>query len=339
LLIVPLKEEDKVEGVIEIASLQKFQKHEIAFVEAIGKSIASSFNSGKINETTKRLLEETQEKAEQMKAQEEELRQNMEELAATQEQIERRNKEMEEIQNQLSEERYLLLALLRESKDHIYFKDRDSKFIRVSQSMVRMFKKNDESEIIGKSDFDFGFGEHAQVAFDDEQRIIRTGKPMEDVIETEKWDDGHVTWVSTTKNPLRDLNGQIVGTFGISRDVTHTKQDEILLKKNKEWLEHYFHFSPAGFVVMDQQGNLQFVSEKILKISKKQKDLKFEDIFWGMEFDEFLKGIEFQDKKEQEIEITLSLRDKSKTEVSCVAISSSQENEDGTTNIFIIQKL
>jgi PAS domain S-box-containing protein len=338
LLIVPLKEEHKVEGVIEIASLQKFQKHEIAFVEAIGKSIASSFNSGKINETTKRLLEETQEKAEQMKAQEEELRQNMEELAATQEQIERRNKEMEEIQNKLSEERYLLLALLSESKDHIYFKDRDSKFIRVSQSMVRMFKKNDESEIIGKSDFDFGFGEHAKVAFDDEQRIIRTGKPMEDAIEVEKWDDGHVTWVSTTKNPLRDLNGNIVGTFGISRDVTHSKQDEIMLKKNKEWLEHYFHFSPAGFVVMDQHGNLQFVSEKILKHSKKQTDLKFEDIFRGMEFDEFLKAIEFQNKKEQEIEITLSLRDKSKTEISCVAISSGQENEDGTTNIFIIQK-
>ncbi|MDZ7605072.1 MAG: PAS domain S-box protein [Cyclobacteriaceae bacterium] len=246
---------------------------------------------------------------------------------------------MEEVQNQLSEERYLLLALLRESKDHIYFKDRDSKFIRVSQSMVRMFKKNDESEIIGKSDFDFGFGEHAQVAFEDEQRIIRTGKPMEDVIETEKWDDGHVTWVSTTKNPLRDLNGQIVGTFGISRDVTHTKQDEILLKKNKEWLEHYFHFSPAGFVVMDQQGNLQFVSEKLLKHSKKQGDLKFEDVFWGMDFDEFLKAIEFKDKKEQEVEITLSLHDKSKTEISCVAISSCQENEDGTTNIFIIQKL
>lgn len=338
LLIVPLKEENKVEGVLEIASLQKFQKHEIAFVEAIGKSIASSFNSGKINETTKQLLEETQEKAEQMKAQEEELRQNMEELAATQEQMERRNKEMEEIQNQLSEERYLLLALLKESKDHIYFKDRDSKFIRVSESMVRMFKKKDETEIIGLSDFDFGFGEHAKVAFDDEQRIIRTGKPMEDVIEMEKWDDGHVTWVSTTKNPLRDLNGNIIGTFGISRDVTHSKQDEILLKKNKEWFEHYFHFSPVGFVVMDQYGNLQFVSEKILKSSKKQTAIKFEDVFHGMDFSEFLKSISFHDKREQEIEITLTLRDKSKTEISCVAISSEKENEDGSINVFVIQK-
>ena len=246
---------------------------------------------------------------------------------------------MEEVQNQLSEERYLLQALLKESRDHIYFKDRDSKFIKISQSMVKLFNKDSESEIIGKSDFDFGFGEHAKVAFDDEQRIIRTGKAMEDVIEAEKWDDGRVTWVSTTKSPLRDLNGNIVGTFGISRDVTHTKQDEILLKKNKEWLDHYFHFNPVGFAVLDQNGNLQFVSERILKVSKKQTDHKFEDIFWGMEFDEFLTSIAFQEKKDMQIEITLTLRDKSKTEIPCVAIASGHENEDGSTNIFVIQKL
>jgi len=252
--------------------------------------------------------------------------------------MERRNKEMEEIQNRLSEERYLLLALLKESKDHIYFKDLDSKFIRVSNSMVDLFKVKDESEIIGKSDFDFGFGEHAKVAFDDEQRIIRTGKPMEDVIEAEKWDDGRITYVSTTKNPLRDLNGQIIGTFGISRDVTHSKQDEILLKKNKEWIDEYFRFSPLSFAVLDQYGSLQFISEKLLKVSKKQSDLKFEDIFTGMDFKEFLAAIDFKGKQDEAIDISLTLRDKSRSTLSCIAISSAQENEDGSINIFIIQK-
>ena len=101
LLIIPLKVEERVEGIIEIASLKEFEKHQIEFVESIGESIASSLSAGKVNQSTKKLLEETQEKAEEMKAQEEELRQNMEELAATQEQMERRNKELEGIQEKL----------------------------------------------------------------------------------------------------------------------------------------------------------------------------------------------------------------------------------------------
>ena len=154
---MPLKEEDKIEGVVEIASFEEIKPHEIEFIESIGESIASSLNSGKINETTKQLLNETQEKAEEMKAQEEELRQNMEELAATQEQMERRNKELEEIQIKFDKERYLLNALLNSSNDRICFKDMESKFIRVSQSMIDLFNKKDESEVLGNSDFNFGF--------------------------------------------------------------------------------------------------------------------------------------------------------------------------------------
>ena len=66
-MIVPLKEEDRIEGIIEIASLKEFEKHQIEFIESIGESIASSLSAGKVNQTTKKLLEETQEKAEEMK--------------------------------------------------------------------------------------------------------------------------------------------------------------------------------------------------------------------------------------------------------------------------------
>jgi PAS domain S-box-containing protein len=338
LLIVPLKQEDKIEGVIEIASLNELKPHEIEFIEKIGESIASSLNTGKINETTRLLLNETQEKAEQMKAQEEELRQNMEELAATQEQMERRNKELEEIQNKFDEERYLLNALLSSSNDRIYFKDLDSKFVRVSKSMIDLFHKKDESEIIGKSDFDFGFEEHARVAFEDEQRIIRTGSALEDMIEKEKWDDGRVTWVSTTKNPLKNLEGKTVGTFGISRDVTKSKLTEVEMHKRKDWFDHFFKFHTTGFVVLDQNGRVGFASMGILEKAGMTyfEGLAFEDIFEQKTFAEFLSDIDFSNTRDKKFELELKLRGTAEGTIKVAVIAGSKVNEDETSNIFII---
>jgi len=340
LLIVPLKQEDRIEGIIEIASLQEITKHQIEFVESIGESIASSLSAGKVNQTTKKLLEETQEKAEQMKAQEEELRQNMEELAATQEQMARRNKEMEEVQQKLTEEKYLLNALLNSTHDRIYFKDKDSKFIRVSQSMIDLFEKQDESEVLGKSDFDFGFEEHAKVAFDDEQNIIKTANPLVDAVEKEKWDDGRTTWVSTTKNPLRDLEGNIIGTFGISRDVTKSKQVEVEMTKRKEWFDNFFKFHPVGFVILDNDGKVSYATKSILsKLNKEDIDgLLFEDVFYNKSFTDFLVDIDFENAKDKEIELTLALKDKAKDKLNLLAVAGSIENEDGSQNIFLIQQ-
>ncbi len=120
----------------------------------------------------------------------------------------------------------LLHALLETLPDSIYFKDLHSRFIRVNQALANKNGLESPIELIGLTDFDRFTIEHAQQAYDDEQRIIRTGKSLVDVEEKETWPDGRITWVSSTKIPLRNAAGHIMGTFGISRDVTERKRAE-----------------------------------------------------------------------------------------------------------------
>jgi two-component system cell cycle sensor histidine kinase/response regulator CckA len=127
----------------------------------------------------------------------------------------------------LVEERFLLELLLSHSLDLIYFKDRESRFIRVSESVARRFEVPVE-EIIGKTDFDFFTDEHAGAARAQELQLMESGQPLIGVEERETWLDGerHDTWVETIKVPLRAADGTIVGLAGVNRDITDRKRGE-----------------------------------------------------------------------------------------------------------------
>lgn len=150
-LIVPLKDESDIEGVVEISSLAIFKEYQVNFVEKIGESIASSIKSGKINDTTKQLLAEMQTREEEMRAQEEELKQNMEELSATQEQMERLRQEDDLRKNELMAKRTTLYQVLNACGSLIYVKDDHGKYVYVNKLYADSVGK-EVDEIIGKTD-------------------------------------------------------------------------------------------------------------------------------------------------------------------------------------------
>ncbi len=145
--------------------------------------------------------------------------------------------ERKQAEETLTMEQRLLDSLITAIPDTIYFKDRQSRFIRVNMAFTRKHGLPDARTVLGKTDFDLFGGEHARQAYEDEQQIMAQGQPMIDREEKEDWKDGHVTWVSSTKMPLRDSTGHIVGVMGISRDITESKRAQEKIQEQAALLD------------------------------------------------------------------------------------------------------
>jgi two-component system sensor histidine kinase/response regulator len=135
-------------------------------------------------------------------------------------------------------ERLCLHNLLASDNERIFFKDTGGRLLLVSEGyLTRLAGGCALHEVIGKTDFDLFSEPHAAVAFADEQRVMATGEPLIDKVERETFSDRDDVWVSTTKMPLRDRRGAIIGTLGISRDITAEVSAEQLLEANRELID------------------------------------------------------------------------------------------------------
>lgn len=172
--------------------------------------------------------------------------------------------ERKSIEESLAREQFLVNAIMDNVSDHIYFKDMESRFIRVNKAHAIRFGLNDPSEIIGKTDFDFFSIEHAQQAYNDEQEIIRTGKSL-NIEERETNPNAPDTWVSTVKMPLRDVNNKIVGTFGISRDVSKRKKAEYDLEAERNLLRALIDNMPDKVYAKDTDSRFIICNNALVK--------------------------------------------------------------------------
>jgi len=163
-------------------------------------------------------------------------------------------------------EKEMMNALMDHISDSIYFKDLKSRFIRINKSCAKKFKMKSPEEAVGKTDFDIFSKEHAEQAFKDEQNIIKTGKPAINLEEKETWEGEGVGWASSTKMPLANNNGEIVGTFGISRDITDRKEAEEEIKEGKARIEAVLHSTADGIYATGKNGEIILYNNKFLEL-------------------------------------------------------------------------
>ncbi len=131
----------------------------------------------------------------------------------------------------------LLHTMMKGKYLHVFFKDSESRFIYVSTEQMRGFNCTSPEQVLGKTDFDFFSEEHASEAMKDEQRIMETGEPLLNKIEKLIWASGETSWVQVFKYPLYDKSGNIVGTWGISQNVTNITNEKRQLEEVNMKLE------------------------------------------------------------------------------------------------------
>ncbi len=253
LLIVPLKLNDVLYGVIEIASFSLFEKHEIEFIEKVGESIASTISNVKISTKTALLLEQSQQQAELMKSQEEEMRQNMEELTVTQEESARKAEKMEQMVNEMHQQALIMQEQEEEVKKRVKETegvmnalnaanmtieyDIKGRIIDINDNFLNFVKK-ERSEVIGTHHRDnINFDENINLNYEVFWNELIKGKSQKLKVKVEI--GGNTLWLMETYSPIIDGNGNTIKILKIAIDVTDNMLKEEIIKQQVEELKSH----------------------------------------------------------------------------------------------------
>jgi len=171
--------------------------------------------------------------------------------------------ERKQSEEALRYERDLLQTFMDNIPDAVYFKDTASRFIRINKAQSQFLKLAHPQDAIGRSDLDFQPAELARQFMDEEKRIIESGQPIIDRVEFNPTDAGKPRWLSATKVPVKDSAGYVIGTIGISRNITAQKNAEESEQRRREMLEKVVKLGQHVAEVHDLPTTLQRIWQSI----------------------------------------------------------------------------
>jgi PAS domain-containing protein len=257
LLLVPLKFNDQVLGVLEIAGFHKFKKHEIDFVERLAESIASVCFNIQNSEKAKALLMESEQREQMLKEQEEELRQNLEELVATQEEMQRKQKEIDQ-------KNTMMKLIIDNIPFPVFVKDEIGRYTLINKAETALFNLP-EKEIIGKDDSHFVKNEQEwKVIQESDLKTLDSDVPIELPVQSFTAVGGETHIFKTTKVPfVNTLTGQ-KNILGVSVDLTEKMDLEKKLLREKQVSKNNIMIDIAGRQRMLSQ-KIGFYAEMIVR--------------------------------------------------------------------------
>lgn len=172
--------------------------------------------------------------------------------------------ERKQLEQALERERGLLRTVVNNLPDRIFAKDTESRFIINNDAHLRALGTQSQSEVVGKTDFDFRPRALADAMFMDDQEVIHSGKRIVEKEEQTVDPSGRTGFRLVTKVPMRDNQGTIVGLVGISRDVTERKQAEEALKESERKYHDLFNNAVQGIFQSSVDGRLLSANTALL---------------------------------------------------------------------------